>query len=595
MMSRIRRFLAPPVFDDEEKTRAARLLNLMLLVFLGAAVLVLVAILAISGWPTEPAEAFTLLAAVVLGIMSLALLFMVRRGRLRPAGWIALALMFAAMGVWIAGMVGISDDSSPMMLLLVILVAGLLLGGRAAMIFTWASMAVVIIAYLAEINGWWPLGSEGDLSAFDLVFTLAPLLIGGLLLRYAVNSLTEALDRAQRNEQAQIVANRELSEIRASLEGRVAERTRDLARRSSQLQATVEVGRTATSSLDPAQLMWRIAESIQERFGLYHAGLFQIDPTGLWAEYLAGAGQGGHELAEQRFHLEVGGPTMVGWCTAHAQTRVTQDTQATSGQVERADHPLVPATRSEAALPLIAHGQVIGALSVQSDQPGTFDPDMVVILETMVDQVAIALDNARLFAESQQALEVARRAYGERSRQAWTEGAELGYRYSRGAVVPVEGDWQPEMAEVIRTGQATLTPLGSRRQGSGAAGEREPLLAIPLKVRDRTVGALGFYKGQSGAGDTWTTEEAALLGAIVDQLGVALESAQLFEGTQRRAARERLIGEVTARVRESLDVDAVLKTAIREMGDALDLAEVEVRMGSSRDSRSPSGGEGVGR
>jgi hypothetical protein len=60
---------------------------------------------------------------------------------------------------------------------------------------------------------------------------------------------------------------------------------------------------------------------------------------------------------------------------------------------------------------------------------------------------------------------------------------------------------------------------------------------------------------------------------------VALESAQLFEETQRRASRERLIGEVTARVRETLDMDTVLQTAIREVGEALGLAEVEVRMG----------------
>ncbi|MBU0702961.1 MAG: GAF domain-containing protein, partial [Chloroflexi bacterium] len=103
-------------------------------------------------------------------------------------------------------------------------------------------------------------------------------------------------------------------------------------------------------------------------------------------------------------------------------------------------------------------------------------------------------------------------------------------------------------------------------------------LAMPLKVRDHVIGVIDARK-PDGAGE-WTPEEVTLLETLGDQLALALESARLYQDTQRRAARERLTSEVTARMRETLDVDTVLQTAISEIGKALDIAKVEVRMGS---------------
>jgi GAF domain-containing protein len=305
-------------------------------------------------------------------------------------------------------------------------------------------------------------------------------------------------------------------------------------------------------------------------------------------------------LAAQGFRLEVGGPSMIGWCTLHGEARVAQDV---SVETMRIEHALVSETRSEAALPLIARGQVIGALSVQSDQLDAFHPDTVATLQTMADQVAVALDNARLFAESQEALEATRRAYGELSRGAWTEllraRADWGYSYSRQAIAPLEGKWQPEMLQAVRTDRPVLhrptLPEGEKnnaqRPDVQSQLEQGPSLALPLRVRNQVIGALGFYKAAQD--ETWTEQETVLLEALVGQLGVALESAQLFAETQRRATQDRLIGEVTTRMRETLDMDTVLQTAIREIGEALDIAEVEVRMGRSPISPSPSGSEGL--
>jgi len=106
-------------------------------------------------------------------------------------------------------------------------------------------------------------------------------------------------------------------------------------------------------------------------------------------------------------------------------------------------------------------------------------------------------------------------------------------------------------------------------------------MAIPLKVREQVIGVLDAYK-PSGASD-WTDDEVALLQALVDQLGVALEGARLYQDAQRRATQDRILGQVAGRMRETLDMDEVVKTAVREIGEALGTVEVEVRMGMGSD------------
>jgi GAF domain-containing protein len=388
--------------------------------------------------------------------------------------------------------------------------------------------------------------------------------------------------------------------LQESLEHRVAERTSELERRSVQLQAAAEVGQVVTSILDIRTLIWRVTELIQERFKLYHVGLLLLDAAGEWAVYRAGSGEAGRELQEKGFRLQVGGNSMVGWCTANSQVRVAQDV---SEEEIHFAHTLVPQTRSEAALPLIARGQVLGALSVQSGQVGTFDPSTVAALQTMADQVAVALDNARLFAESQDALEATRRAYGDLSRQAWTDllrgRTDWGYRFDHQGLAPAEGDWQPEMIDAVRAGQMVIRNVGPAssldlepvvgddpeslgeedpRAGSRGDGVTSPALAVPLKVRGEVIGVLSFHKDPGD--EAWTSSETELLHRLTDQLGAALESAQLFRQTQRRAAREQVIRQVTDQMRRAVDVEAILKSTVAELAEALGVPRAYIRLGT---------------
>jgi len=225
--------------------------------------------------------------------------------------------------------------------------------------------------------------------------------------------------------------------------------------------------------------------------------------------------------------------------------------------------PELPDTRSEAALPLRSRGQVIGALTVQSDRPNAFDEATIAVLQTMADQVAVALDNARLFAEVEEALEAERRAFGQISREAWREMLHRreawGYRYANQTLVPLQ-----EVKE------------GVQRREDVVRVSEEGTLSVSLKVRDQAVGTLRFRK--EGEDVDWTADERSLIRVLVERLGVALESARLYEDIQRRAARERLTGEIATRMRETLEIKTVLNTAVREIGDALGLAALDVRL-----------------
>lgn len=367
----------------------------------------------------------------------------------------------------------------------------------------------------------------------------------------------------------------ELRQVYASLEERVASRTRELERRSNYLEASAQVSRAAVSILDVDELIHQVVELIRERFDLYYVGLFMVDAAGEWAILRAGTGTGSASQAAAKMlargHKIQVGAGMIGWSVAHAQARIALEAGEDAVRLATAE---LPDTRSEAALPLRSRGQVIGALTVQSAQPGAFDDATIAVLQVMADQVAVALDNARLFAEGRAALETTRRIHGDLSRRAWSEllGARpgLGYRSDVYGVTPSQDPPSPEVEQAAREGR-TVQVTGDRA-----------LLAVPIKVRDDVVGVLDTYKpASSGA---WAPEEVSVLEELADRLGMALESARLFEDTQRRAARERLTGEVTARIRETLDMDTVLQTAVREMRTMMDLAQVEIRLGVGPDA-----------
>jgi len=170
----------------------------------------------------------------------------------------------------------------------------------------------------------------------------------------------------------------------------------DLQRRTMQLATAAEVSREAASILDLRQLLDNSVNLIRQRFGFYYAGLFLIDVENEWAVLEAATDDAGKALLASGHRLGVNSRSMVSWVTAHNAPRIALDVGV---EPIRFNNPLLPDTRSEMALPLAARGRVIGALDVQSTRERAFTEDDIMTIQTIADQVAIAIDNARLFAQ----------------------------------------------------------------------------------------------------------------------------------------------------------------------------------------------------
>jgi len=348
-----------------------------------------------------------------------------------------------------------------------------------------------------------------------------------------------------------------LRDLIGGLEQRVADRTADLEQRSAYLQASAEVGRAVVSILDVDALTTQVVELIRERFGLYYVGLFLTDPAREWAVLRAGTGEAGRAMLARGHRVQLG-QGMVGWSVTHAQARVALQAEADAVRVVT---PELPETRSEAALPLRSRGQVLGALTVQSVEAEAFDPDAVAVLQTMADQVAVALDNARLFAESQSALEATQAAYGQLTSQAWQELLRA----------------QPDIG--FRRDKQGLAPVGPKIAGVDGAGPGPAATATPIKVRGQVIGVIDARKPEA-AGD-WTAEEAEVMETLADQLGVALEGARLFREARRHAAHEEAVRRVTDEMRRGLDMESILQTTVAELGRVLGVPRAYVRLGTA--------------
>lgn len=170
---------------------------------------------------------------------------------------------------------------------------------------------------------------------------------------------------------------------------------------SNQLGVAAEVSRRVTTILDRNVLIEQVVELVRERFGLYYVGLFLVDSSGETAVLQAGTGEAGRIQIERGFKHIVGGPSMIGTAVSQGEAIVEQDVSQA-----KAFHPnpLLPHTRSELALPLRAGERTIGALTVQHVALGAFPEETVAILQSLADQLAIAIENAGLFTQLESTL-----------------------------------------------------------------------------------------------------------------------------------------------------------------------------------------------
>jgi GAF domain-containing protein/HAMP domain-containing protein len=338
----------------------------------------------------------------------------------------------------------------------------------------------------------------------------------------------------------------------SGLEARVRERTQGL-------QAVTEVSRATTSVLDPDELMPQVVELVREQFNLYYVGLFLLDESEQEAVLQAGTGIAGREMLAQGWRLPIGGDSMIGQCIATGEAVIRQQVE---DEVVHFDNPYLPETQSELALPLRYGNQVRGAMTVQSVERAAFDETDIAVLQNMADQVAVAIQNAQLFDETQQALDRVYQVQQRYQAQAWAEFLHAkpvtGYEQRGESLAPLGRDPLPE----VRTVNLTSKPV-----------VQDGRLLVPVRQGEQVVGVVGLERPGG-----WGEDDVDLVMSLVEQLAVAAENQRLIEETQQREAAERLTREVTTRMREPVELEDVLRTAADQIRAALGSDWVEVRM-----------------
>jgi PAS domain S-box-containing protein len=329
--------------------------------------------------------------------------------------------------------------------------------------------------------------------------------------------------------------------------------TDSLERQTAQLQVGAEVSREAAAILDVNRLLNTTVRLISERFGFYHAGVFLVDEPGEYAVMRAASSEGGQRMLERGHKLPVGKVGIVGYVAATGEPRIAGDVGQDATHFAHSD---LPDTRSEMGLPLNVRGRTIGVLDVQDTQEAAFSDNDVTALQTLADQLAVAIDNARLVERTEAQLRELGLLYGEYSSSAWADlEAErpLNYVFDRIDVTAVEELSTPALDMALTHGETIALVESESVSEIG----KEKTLATPIKLHDQIIGSLGIQETNGGHG--WSPNEIALIEAVSDQVALALENARHFAETQKSAQQRQVLNELARSLATRLDVTTVLE------------------------------------
>jgi GAF domain-containing protein len=367
-------------------------------------------------------------------------------------------------------------------------------------------------------------------------------------LRQRVAELQESENERRWIEKALRKAHEELERHAASLE-----------RRTAQLRVASEVAREAAVILDVQQLIDETADLVSARFGFYHAGVFLVDEQNEYAILRAASSEGGRRMRERGYKLRIGEAGIAGRVAATGEPRIALDVGEDAAFF---DNPDLPDTRSEMALPLNVRGHTIGVLDVQSTQEAAFSEDDVAVLQTLADQLGIAIQNARLAERTEAQLRELSLLHGEYSAATWSRLASperpVSYVYDRVDVRPAGELPIPALDAALERGETIAIAEPETM---------EAVLATPLKLRDQVIGALGIQ--ETGGAREWSPNEIALVEAVSEQVALALESARLFSETQKSAQQMQALYETSRVLASSLEEETLMRAILEAVYRAL--------------------------
>lgn len=260
--------------------------------------------------------------------------------------------------------------------------------------------------------------------------------------------------------------------------------------------------------------------------------------------------------------------TIVGAAALLGETRVISDVATDNPQLERTSHL---EAGSEIAIPLQVREKTIGVLHIQNPNKFSFGEDEIDILTMFASQVAAGINNTKRYNEAKTSLAASQAMIEQYVHLEWKNFnravEQTGFIFDGRQVSPLNGQIRfAREKSILQTGGLSLDKKSAN-------------VSVPIKLRGLTIGVLEV-RPKKGKRE-WTDDELSLLEAAADRAAFALENARLVNGAQRRASRERAIGEIANRIGAISDRNTILQTAVEELGRRIGNAEVTIELESN--------------
>jgi GAF domain-containing protein len=562
MITKILDFFRSEEDNDPSFIRMTRNILIFVMVVIAA---LLPLVTGITGETARNPIAFaTLSITLVLEGISL---FYVMRGRVLMAKIVVPLALIVTVTIISLNTNGLKNTSM-VGLPLILVISAILLGRRALFVATPLAIIAVIIVAVADLNR----TIEVIPAGLDDAIIIPVLLLGcGGIIQFLITRLDENIRKARESEHSFIQENRELTELRSTLEARVNQRTTELEkanqnneRRARQFETVAQVARVISNIQDLETLLPRITRVISEQFGHYHTGIFLLDDSGQYAVLRATNSEGGRTMLAREHKLLVGQTGIVGYATATGQPRIALDV---GNDAVFFDNPDLPNTHSEIALPLRIAGQIIGALDVQSEEENAFKQDDIAALSTLADQVSIAIQNTRALEEARKSLAEAQSTYGESVRAAWKvmrpQSMTRGIQLIDSSIKPLEKPLEDAFfKQAVASGRTVVSA------------ERTGTLAVPIRMRGQVIGLMSLNNKEY----KWTEDDVDIAEAVAERLSLAIETAALLRTAQHRADIEKVTTDISTKIGSSSRFETILQTAAQELSKALGGSDVLVQI-----------------
>ncbi len=429
-----------------------------------------------------------------------------------------------------------------------VFLSALLIGLRGGLLAVVISEIIVLTTGYLVLNDYFTLldalAPKGGVQEWATDSAL--LLLISLMVIAGIQMLQDGFKKAQTQNETMV---ERLEDSQKELDIRVSKQTSELNYKMNQLSAALLTIHGIAKVQDMDRLLNRAVQLISEHFNCYHVGIYLMNQRGDYVTLQAASSVGGKKLLENGYRLRVGTEGIIGFVAAEKRPRISLDGEKDTIFI---DSPELSETRSELSLPLIVRSKVIGVLDLQSSEVDTFNYEDLDIFQTIADQIAITIENTRLLSESQLVISQLETISNENTRQNWKTELSINnpiFHYSAVGVRPAE-------RTVILEGKNVLD--------------------IPIILRGQNIGKISLQRKSEF--NKWTAQEENIAKEVAAQAALALENIRLVERTQQRANREQVIAGISTHVRETLDLDTVLRITAREIQQALSLQEAEVRL-----------------